>query len=131
MDNTGPTVVSINCVGSTLTGASSVQFAVTFSEPVTGVALADFALATTNKGNGTISSISGSGATYTVTVSSVVGDGTLGLNLASDGAIADVAGNPLRRAPSPVRSTRSKPGHPRQPLATEQPPEPPASTRLR
>ena len=94
IDNTPPTIVSINRVGSTPTDAGSLQFAVTFSETVTGVATADFGLALSGAA-GTVSAVSGSGAAYTVTVNSVSGNGTLGLNLVSDGTIADAVGNAL------------------------------------
>jgi len=44
--------------------------------------------------SGSITSVSGSGDSYTVTVSGVTGDGTLGLNLKSSGnGISDAAGN--------------------------------------
>ena len=59
----------------THTTATSVQFDVTFSESVTGVAVGDFVLATTGTVAGTIASVSGSGSTYTVTVNGVSGNG--------------------------------------------------------
>jgi hypothetical protein len=100
VDHTAATVVSVNRHSSSLTNATSLQFDVTFSEPVTGVEAGDFALALADTAVGTISStIGGSGATYTVTVTGVSGDGTLGLNLASAGGIADLAGNGLTGAP--------------------------------
>ena len=85
----GPVVLSINPIGSTVTDASSVQFAVSFNESVTNVALADFTLA--NNGTiGTIASLSGSGSAYTVTVNNVSGNGTLGLNLVDNTSIVDL-----------------------------------------
>ncbi|MGF1520822.1 MAG: choice-of-anchor Q domain-containing protein, partial [Leptolyngbyaceae cyanobacterium] len=69
------------------TNASSVTFDVTFSENVTGVDTTDFTLATTDTASGTIASVSGSGTSYTVTVNSLSGDGTLELNLVDDDTI--------------------------------------------
>jgi len=96
---TYPAIPSINRLsppqGST--SASTVQFAVNFSEPVTGVAAADFAVAA---GGNTIYSgpvtVNGTGASYTVTVSGVSGSGTLGLNLVDNESIRDSVGNPLQ-----------------------------------
>jgi gliding motility-associated-like protein len=79
------TVSSINRVGTALSNRSSEQFTVVFSESVTGVDASDFMLITTGTAAGTIASVTGSGTTYTVTVNSVTGDGTLKLNLNSSG----------------------------------------------
>jgi hypothetical protein len=68
-DTTPPTVESINRVNSSPTSASSVQWTVTFSEPVTGVSAADFALSHTALSGAAITGVSGSGANYTVTAS--------------------------------------------------------------
>jgi hypothetical protein len=92
--DTPPSVTSIDTVGGSPNNASSDQFNVVFSEAVTGVSTTSFSLAETNTIAGTISSVSGSGTTYTVTVGSVTGDGTLGLNLkGSSTGITDAAGN--------------------------------------
>jgi hypothetical protein len=89
-----PTVSSIVAADTNPTSASSVKFTVTFSESVTGVGTADFKLVTTGT-SGTISSVTGSGTTYTVTVTGVSGSGTLGLNLVDDDTIVDTDKNPL------------------------------------
>ena len=82
----GPSVASINRTGaSALTNASSVAYTVTYSESVTGVDASDFVLTATGTAGGTIASISGSGTTYTVTVNSLSGDGTLRLDLNNSG----------------------------------------------
>jgi hypothetical protein len=81
----GPSVSSINRVSTALTNGSSVSYTVTFSESVTGVDISDFALTATGSAAGTVSGVSGSGATYTVTVNSTTGDGTLRLDLNSSG----------------------------------------------
>jgi large repetitive protein len=65
--------------------ASSLQYTVTFSQSVTGVDASDFALTATGTASGNIASVSGSGTTYTVTVDSISGDGTIRLDLNSAG----------------------------------------------
>ncbi|RLS25448.1 MAG: hypothetical protein DWH70_05185 [Planctomycetota bacterium] len=77
-----PHALSINAPGSAVTDSAS--FTVTFNQPVTGVDAADFNLvATGTVANGTISSVTGSGATYTVNVTGITGSGSLGVNLVS------------------------------------------------
>ena len=71
------------------------QWTVTFSESVTGVDAADFALAASGLTGASISNVSGSGASYTVTASTGTGSGTLGLNLTDNDTIVDTAGNLL------------------------------------
>ncbi len=66
----------------------------TFREAVTGVDTSDFALVPAGV-TGTITSVAGSGASYTVTVTGVSGNGTLGLNLTDDDSIIDGVGNKL------------------------------------
>ncbi len=93
-----PFVQSINRTSPSgpVTNASSVSYTVTFSEVVTGVAAADFQLALGGTAAGTVSQVTPiSGSVYTVTVSGVTGNGTLGLNLVDNGTIRDLAGNPL------------------------------------
>ncbi|WP_052293836.1 Ig-like domain-containing protein [Azospirillum sp. B510] len=84
-----PTVRSIVRTGTQTTNATSVDFTVTFSESVSGVDATDFALATTSTATGTIGtpSTSDGGTTWTVSVTGVGGDGTLGLNLVDDDSI--------------------------------------------
>ena len=96
VDRSAPAVSSILRAGTDPTNASSVQWTVTFGEPVSGVDSGDFTLA---RGGGltggTITAVTGSGTTYTVTSGTGTGTGTLGLDLADDDTIADAAGNPL------------------------------------
>ncbi len=86
-------VNSVATVGSSTTSASMVQFQVTYNQPVTNVTTANFSLVSVGQGGdgsaaaaslaqgpaGTISSVTGSGASYTVTVTNIYGAGTLGL----------------------------------------------------
>jgi hypothetical protein len=79
------------------TSASSVTFGVNFSEAVTGVDATDFSLYTTGgTASGTIGTVSGTGAAYTVTVTGITGTGPLRLDVSSAGTgIVDAPGNPL------------------------------------
>ncbi|MCS6881552.1 MAG: hypothetical protein NZU74_09480, partial [Chloroflexaceae bacterium] len=93
VDKTAPAVTAITRLDPNPTSAASVQFRVTFSEPVTGVAANDFALATTgNLSGASISGVSGNGATYTVTVATGTGDGALRLDVPAGATIADQVG---------------------------------------
>ncbi|GJD92176.1 hypothetical protein BHAOGJBA_5729 [Methylobacterium hispanicum] len=73
--------------------AQSFTVAVSFPEGVSGVGVEDFVLTGTNGAAGTISAVTGSGGSYTVTVTGVTGTGTLSLGLAQGSDIADAAGN--------------------------------------
>src|SRR5207302_258432 len=95
IDKTAPTVSSINRVSGSLTNASSVDFTVTFSESVSGVDSADFALAASGVSSASISNVGGSGSTYIVTVNTGIGYGTLGRTLIDDDSIVDATGKPL------------------------------------
>ena len=74
------------------TNDGSVQYTVTFSSSVTGVEVSDFALATTGVSGALVTGVSGSGDTWTVTVNTGSGDGTIGLNLVDDDLVQDDAG---------------------------------------
>jgi hypothetical protein len=95
LDRTPPTLLSIVRAGASPTNANSVSWTVTFSESVTGVGTSDFGLVRSGISGGSISSVSGSGATRTVTSSTGTGNGTLGLNLTSVAGIVDGVGNGL------------------------------------
>jgi hypothetical protein len=99
-DNTPPTVVSITRADPNPTSAASVNFIVTFTEAVTGVGVADFALTLTGSVSGaSVTGVSGSDAVYTVTVSTGTGDGTLRLDIPNTATITDLAGNALSGLP--------------------------------
>ena len=89
-----PTVDSVTRVNPNPTNAASVDFTVSFTEPVTGVDTSDFSLTSTVTG-ASITSVSGSGNSYTVTVNTGSGDGTIRLDVVDDDSIVDGAGNPL------------------------------------
>ncbi len=75
------------------TNATSVTYTVTFSEAVTGVNNGDFAVTTSGTASGAVANVSGSFASYTVTVSGISGTGTLRLDLENGTGIQDAAGN--------------------------------------
>lgn len=77
------------------TNSNSVDFTVSFSESVTGVSLNDFSITTNGVSGVTLSGVSGSGSTYTVTVNTGSGDGTIRLDLIDDDSIMDQDSNPL------------------------------------
>ncbi|MCC6796743.1 MAG: hypothetical protein IT366_16615 [Candidatus Hydrogenedentes bacterium] len=95
IDRTGPTVSSINRVGTNPTGAASLDYLVTFNENVTGVDSGDFSL--TNTGTIAGTSITGvvqtTASTYTVTVNSGTGEGTIRVNFIDNDSVADTLGN--------------------------------------
>ena len=94
-DTTPPTVTSLVRASINPVSGSAAAWTVTFSESVTGVDTADFALAASGVTGATISSVSGSGTTWTVNASTGLGSGTLGLNLVDNDSIGDAAGNRL------------------------------------
>ena len=95
IDKSSPLVNSINRSGASPTNATSVSWTVIFSESVTGVDGTDFSLIAGGITSATISSVTGSGTTYTVTANSYSGAGTLGLNLVDDDSIIDSLNNKL------------------------------------
>jgi len=96
IDRILPTVSSITRADPNPTSATSVRFTVTFSEAVTGVGVNDFVLPVSNTiTGGSVSSVTGSGTTYTVTVGNYTGEGILRLDVVDDNTIIDTATNPL------------------------------------
>lgn len=97
IDKTAPTTASIvrSSPNPVPVGTATVDFTVTFSEPVEGVTAANLTVvAGAGLTGATVQSVTGSGATRTVTVTTGSG-GTLGLNLGSAAGITDLAGNAL------------------------------------
>jgi hypothetical protein len=99
IDKTRPTALTISRVGTATTNATSVQWLVTFSENVNGGAIANFSLTTQGVSSPSITSVTGSGNTRTVTVSTGTNSGgsthTIRLNMANGTGITDLAGNTL------------------------------------
>ena len=96
-DNVPPTVTAITRINPENSNLGTVLYSVTFSETVTGVTPAAFALALTGTANANIGSVTQvNGNTYTVQLNNVVGDGSLALNLNASGTgIVDTASLPL------------------------------------
>jgi uncharacterized repeat protein (TIGR03803 family) len=96
---TTPAIPDPNQPANLLTNATSLSYAVTFASPVTGVDASDFVLATTGTVATTsiqVQPVAGSnGAAYSVTISGITGNGTLGLNIMDNGGIRNLAGKPL------------------------------------
>jgi murein DD-endopeptidase MepM/ murein hydrolase activator NlpD len=99
LDRQAPSVISITRANSNPTSAASVDFTVTFSEVVTGVGKDDFTpFVTGGIAGATISTVvdTGDQTTYTVTVDTGTGDGTIRLDVNGSGTeIQDAVGNPL------------------------------------
>ena len=78
-----------------ITAASTVNYALTFNQSVTGVAAGDFKVITSGPvAAGNTVGVSGSGSSYTVTVNSIHGNGNLQLELVDDDSIQG-GGTPL------------------------------------
>jgi gliding motility-associated-like protein len=94
-DRTLPAIASITRVNPSPSGAATVQYTITFAEPVTGVDAGDFALTTSAFIAGTsIASLTGTGTTYTAVINTGSGNGTIRLDLKATGTgITDAAGN--------------------------------------
>ncbi|WP_162060884.1 DUF4347 domain-containing protein [Undibacterium sp. KW1] len=85
-DNVAPTATGITRIQPENTSLGTIDYKVTFSEAVTGVNAAAFALATTGTVAGTISNVTQlDPSTYSVRITGLTGDGTLGLNLKNAG----------------------------------------------
>ena len=95
IDKRAPRVTAIDRTGANPTAAAAVQWRVRFSEQVSGVALADFSLAASGLSGSSLTTLTGTGGTYTVSASTGSGAGKLQLRLMSAGAIVDRAGNQL------------------------------------
>ena len=91
IDTTAPSVSSVTRANASPTNATSVDFTVTFNEPVTGVDPTDFVTSTSGGLTGeSITGVTGTGAVYTVSVNTGTGDGTIRLDVVNDNTIKDV-----------------------------------------
>lgn len=95
-DNDYPSVTAITRVNTNPTNAASVDYSVTFSDPVDGVDSGDFTLTTNGITGAAVTSVSASSCnpSCTVTVNTGTGDGTLRLDLIDDNSI-NAFGQPL------------------------------------
>ena len=93
-DITPPSVVLDVPGGTGPTNVTSLVFTVVFSAAVHNVAAGDFHLTATGTAAGKVTAVSSaSGTTFTVTVGSISGDGTLRLDLVAGTTVQDAAGN--------------------------------------
>lgn len=93
--NLVPSIQSLTYSGVTPVTAATVDFDVWFSEPVTGVDVGDFTFGGSFAG-ATASGVTGSGASYTLTVDLADGfQGTLSPQISLAGGIVDNEGQPL------------------------------------
>ena len=93
VDNTAPTI-SIGAPSASLTSGGPVTYTVTYSDAnfsASTLANGNITLNSTGSASGTVN-VTGSGTTRTVTISSITGDGTLGISI-SAGTASDTAGN--------------------------------------
>jgi autotransporter-associated beta strand protein/VCBS repeat-containing protein len=96
VDGVPPSVARITRLSANPTNAATVQYEVEFSETVSGVDASDFIAHASPGVFGTVPmNVSGSGATYTVTMSTGFGDGDFVFQLMDNDSILDAAGNPL------------------------------------
>jgi hypothetical protein len=94
VDHVAPTGSAVADVGAG-NMASLFDFTVTFDEAVTNLSIGSFELISTGSARGTVSGITGSGSTYTITVTGIAGTGELSLALSDNAGITDSVGNPL------------------------------------
>ncbi len=91
-----PLVSAISTAAPNPTNAASVNYTVTFSEDVSGVDAADFALVPTGVAGAAITAVTPvNPSTYTVTVNTGSGDGSIGLNVIDDDSILSAFSIPL------------------------------------
>jgi len=77
---TKTTVSSITRSGASPTNAGTVDYSVVFAQSVTGVDVTDFTVTSAGVSNASVSNVTGSGTTYTVTVNTGTGNGTVRLD---------------------------------------------------
>ena len=89
-----PSVTAITPTNQSTTNAGNISYQVIFSEAVKGVDSTDFLLST-NINGAMIETVSGSGNTYTISIKTGTGDGTLRLDLTDNDSVTNSIGNPL------------------------------------
>jgi len=94
--STPPGTINSITAGSAWSNAGTIQFTVTFGETITGLSASNFSLTTTGTISGaSISSVSSGTNSYTVTVNTGTGNGTIGLNLANAAGVTPGIGTTL------------------------------------
>ena len=95
IDKTVPLVESIAISDPNPTKAETVNLLVNFSEPVTGLDTSDFSITAPNLTGTDVTEVLGEGISYTVTVYTGSGSGSLRLDLVDNDTVIDEAGNKL------------------------------------
>ena len=91
--DTPAAVTSITPSTARPTDATSLSYSVVFTKNVYDAAVNDFQLAATGTAAGAVTGVSAaSGSSFTVTASSIAGDGTLRLDLLGGSSVQDIAG---------------------------------------
>ena len=100
VDRDAPVLLSITRNNPDPTNAATVSWALEFSEPVFDVGLANFILNATGVTGAALTSVTDGGNIWTVTADTGSGDGSVQLDFADPGIIADAAGNLLATPPT-------------------------------
>ncbi|MBB3056237.1 beta strand repeat-containing protein, partial [Mucilaginibacter gotjawali] len=87
------TITSLTKTGSSPTNASSVAYTATFAAAVTGLSTSDFSLTTSGVSGASVSSVSGSGTSWTVNVNTGSGDGSVVLKMSSSSGVSPSVSN--------------------------------------
>ncbi len=85
---TATNIVSFTPATALLTNASSVNFIMKTAQPATGVSVANFSLVTNSITGATVTSITGSGSSFTIAVQTGSGDGALSIQLNNDAGVS-------------------------------------------
>jgi hypothetical protein len=98
IDRSPPAVVSITRIGAAATPMSSVNFVVTFNEPIDAATLnpSDFAITRTGTASGTIgliAPVTGNPSAFTITLTGLTGSGSIRPDIVQGASISDLAGN--------------------------------------
>jgi uncharacterized repeat protein (TIGR01451 family) len=103
VDNTAPTVI-LSAPSKPITAHGPISYTVSYADAdfaSSSLTASNIALNTTGTASGIIG-VTGSSLSYTVTISNITGDGSLGISIAADTAV-DLAGN-VAPAPAPGNS---------------------------
>ncbi|WP_299823594.1 Ig-like domain-containing protein [uncultured Pontibacter sp.] len=94
-------LATIERQSSSVSNAGNVEFLVKFNQAVAGITISNFTLTSSGVAGAIITSVAGTGNTYTVTASTGSGDGTIKLNLANTtGVVPEVSNVPFTNGPA-------------------------------
>ena len=92
-DTIAPYIVSLTRTDPSPTSADNVTYTIVFNEVVTGLDVSDLSVTVNGVVGANIGNFNGSGNTYSATVATGTGNGTLRLDILDDNTIIDAAGN--------------------------------------